>query len=169
MNIYNIDYPFSPIDTYPLTLNRSLLTAFIYSGFSLFSEIFLSLLMPYSLLVWILSPSLNCPFAVFSFFSQSITLLNPHWPWFCFLRSPLLSRSLSPLRLFDLPLLDLCRALSVVDKCLYPETFLPLASLNPTTILPTLFLYFLSLLPPFFSFLPAYILRPAVKWVLFLC
>ena len=103
MNIFNVDYPFSPFDTYPLTLNRILLMAFRYSGLSFFFEIFLSLLVPYSFPVWIRSPSLNYPFAVFSFFSPSIHSSTRTDHGFAFLRSPLPSRSLSPLRLFGPP------------------------------------------------------------------
>lgn len=113
MHIFNVDYPFSPFDTYPL-LNRILLIAFRYSGF--FFEIFLSLLMPCSFPVWIPSPFLKLSLCRFSFSHHRYIPQPTLTMAFAFLRSPLLSRSLSPLRLFGPPFAGSCRALVLLTS-----------------------------------------------------
>lgn len=100
VNTYNVGYPFSPFDIYPLALNRILFIGFKHQvSLSIQS---LSLLIPYSLPAGILSPSLNCPCA--PFFSPPVSTLTRLLPPSAFqlfsLSSPLLSRSLSHSRLF---------------------------------------------------------------------
>lgn len=151
MNIYNVDYPFSPFDTlshsigfFSLLLDIQAFLSFLKSFFPSWCHI------PFQcgsfLLPWMV-PLLCFPFSHHRYTPQpTLTVVLP------FSGHPSSPCHLAPWGFLDLLFLDLCRALGFFDRCLSPETFLPLALLNPSTILPTLFLFFLSLLPPFLPF-----------------